>query len=358
MGKQPLIVALATLLVAGSARSAEPREPVELTFQDCEADPIGESAFRQVLGLELEQGLDQYPARGNAEGSAPKIEIKFRCDGLAHIRIQLETSNIQRRVRFDDVSRSERARTLALVVAELYRSGVQGAPLPSEATVEPTSDAASAAPAAPAPAAQPTPAEKPAAPNALRAPGQPVADRAPSSPADSGVEPPAQRAQSDARARIRGAATLRTSLDAAGTHYGGGVGLDLHGFRLGAEALFAHETRSRGEISSGIGATRIARSVPFVRGRSADLRLMPSAALGVTWAVGHSDVEGTRVRDVLLPYADARLGLLFALHADAALDLELELYAGRAAGILARSDAEATQATGGFFAGAEAGLSF
>jgi hypothetical protein len=352
VGKQPLIVALAAFLVAGTARSADPpRAAIDVAFQDCNAEPIGESAFRQALGLELEQGLDQYPPRSNAQGSPPKIEVKFRCDGLALIRIQLETSNILRRVRFDDVPRSERPRALALVVAELYRSGSQGGPPPPDSTVE-------RADAAPGSADELAATEQPAAPSAPPRPLRPLPKIPPSGAPDAGIERHGAGAGARARLRFRGSAALRTSLDARGTHYGGSLGLTLHGFRLGVEGLFSREKRSRGEISSGVAAARVARGIPFVRGSALDLSLTPSAALGVTWAVGHSEVEGTRVRDVLLPYADARVGLLAALHVDATVDLELELYAGRAAGILARADAEPTQATGGWFAGAEAGLSF
>ena len=143
-----------------------------------------------------------------------------------------------------------------------------------------------------------------------------------------------------------------------GTHYGGSLGLDFRLFRLAAEALFSRETRARGAISSGVVALRVARGVPFVRGGPFELQAALSAAIGATWAVGQSEVVGTVVRDVLMPYGDARLGLLTVVHADTNLEPELELYAGRAAGILARADGEPTQATGGWFAGVEAGLSF
>jgi hypothetical protein len=359
VGKQPLIALLATLLVASVARAAEPmRGPVEVAFQDCDTDPIGEPSFLQALGLELDQDLDKYSPRPGAEASSPKIDVKFRCDGLALIRIQLEGNSSQRRVRFSDVARAERARALALVVAELYRSGSQGNPPPAEGSDKAFPESGDTASAA-------KPPEKPAAPEvsaqaSAPPPGLPRASSngSANAPPDAGVDAQEHGARSKTRPRVRVAATLRTSLGEVGTHYGGSLGLDFHLFRLAAETLFSRETRSRGAISSGVAAVRVARGLTFAHAGPFELEATLSAAIGATWAVGHSDVVGTVVRDVLMPYGDARLGLLTVVHADSELEPEMELYAGRAAGILARADGESTQATGGWFAGVEAGISF
>ncbi|HWA74640.1 MAG TPA: hypothetical protein VG937_19985 [Polyangiaceae bacterium] len=361
MGKHPLIVALATSLVGLPARAAPPAQSaIDLTFQDCESDPIGEPSFRQALRLELDQELAQRATRAGSSSAAlsPQIEVRFRCDGVALIRIQLQSGSSQRRVRFDDVAKSERARALALVVAEQYRSqgSIQQFPVESPPEDHAGGENAEGAPSATRPPVAPEPAKAPAPAAPPRRPPSPPSTSAPVPP-DAGVEPQSQPATAS-RPRVRGTATLRAALGEVGTHYGGGLGLDLTVVRLSVEALFARETRTRGAISSGVVALRVARGVPFVRAGSFELSGVLSAAVGATWAVGQSDVVGSVVRDVLMPYGDARLGLVSALHVDGELAPELGLYAGRAAGILARADGEATQATGGWFAGVEAGISF
>jgi hypothetical protein len=345
------------LLGAGAVNAAEnARAPLDVAFQDCDSEPIGEPAFFQALGLELDQELEVHSPRSGAEGPTPNIDVKFRCDGLALIRIQLETSSTQRRVRFSDVAKAERARALALVVAELYRSGSQS-PSPADSNDRAFPDPAEAAPAAKAPdaAAAVENASPPSAPPKRAATNG--NDATPSAPSDAGVAGRAPKRPST-RPRIRAAATLRTSIAEEGTHYGGGLGVDFHFLRLGAETLFSRETRARGAISTGIAAVRVARGVSLLHAGAFELQGALSAAIGATWAVGDSSVVGSVVRDVLLPYGDARLGLLLLVHAESDLEPELELYAGRAAGILARADGETTQETGGWFAGVEAGLSF
>jgi hypothetical protein len=363
VGKHPLIVALATSLVGLSVRAAPPaREPIDLTFQDCESDPIGEPSFRQALRLELDQELAQRATRAGvvAGTPGPQIEVRFRCDGLALIRIQLQSGSSQRRIRFDDVAKAERARALALVVAEQYRSQASTQQFPAEAPAEDHAgnEGAEGTPSAPRPPEATEPARAPAPEGPPRRPPAAAAVPGPIPP-DAGVEPePPPAPGRKERPRLRGAATLRTALDGVGVHYGGSLGIDVHVVRLGVEALFARETRARGAISSGVVALRVGRCVPFLHAGPVELSGVLSAAVGATWAVGQSEVVGSVVRDVLMPYGDARLGLEIALHVDGELAPELGLYAGRAAGILARADGEATQATGGWFAGVEAGVSF
>lgn len=355
------MVALATSLVALPALAADSgRDAIDLTFQDCDSDPIGELSFRQALGLELDQDVVPRTARasGSADSSPAQVEVRFRCDGVALIRIQLESGSSQRRVRFDDVAKGERARALALVVAEQYRSQGSVQQFPVEASDRPSSDSADGAKPPAGSSESPAAAQGAPPPDALP-PRVPVAEAPANDAQDAGVEPePEREKRRSGQPRVRGVATLRTALGEVGTHYGGGLGLDFHVLRLSLETLFARETRSRGAISSGVVALRVARAVPLTSAGVFELEGVLSAAAGVTWAVGQSDVAGSVVRDVLMPYGDARLGLVAALRVDGELEPELGLYAGRAAGILARADGQPTQATGGWFAGAEAGVSF
>lgn len=351
MGKHSLSVALAALLAAGTARGASSVDaPVSVAFQDCEPDPLGDVAFLLALGVEL----DQNPMRDRDDDSPAPIDVQFRCDGVALIRIRLDGASTERAVRFDDVSRAERPRALALVVAELYRS-VQAARLAAGAA----SDSRAAGSSAGGQVQESLPAveARPTSKSAPRTPPLPVGPSGATESADGGVrdsEPGLSRWQ---RARPRVSAGMRSVLD-GGLHYGVGLGVELPLLRLQAEALFARTTRARGTISSGIAAARAGHQLRLISDGALDLHAVVSAALGATWATGESRVVGTIVREVLIPYADARFGLAAALPRFPALHPDLELYGGRAAGILARADGEPTQATGGWFAGLELGASF
>jgi hypothetical protein len=69
-------------------------------------------------------------------------------------------------------------------------------------------------------------------------------------------------------------------------------------------------------------------------------------------------LPGTSVKEILEPYFDARLELAARYGAAPRFEPELTLFAGRAAGIQATSQAKVEQATGGWFAGLGLGAMF
>jgi hypothetical protein len=101
---------------------------------------------------------------------------------------------------------------------------------------------------------------------------------------------------------------------------------------------------------------RVARALPLLRIDAVELGVSASAAGGVNWALGSSTLVNTHVRDVLMPYADAKLSLWATTRTHAAFTPKLEVYAGRAAGIVANADGASAAAVGGWFSGCEVGL--
>lgn len=315
MGRHALIAAAAISLLARSALADGSALRPSVGFRDCATDSIGEASFLQALALEL----DVRSLRGNDRSQDPRIDVHFYCDASALIRIGRNADAIERRVRFDDVSRPQRARAVALVVAELFRT--QGAAL------------AAAEASAPAESAMP------------RAEGDPTRD---AGPAELGGARPLFRIGVAARAAVAGPGSL----------FGGNVGANLGFLYLQGDLLLARRTVPSGTIVSGVAALRAGRTFALVRPRPFELRGGASLAAGGTWAVGDSRAAGTIAEEVVLPYVDFRLEVVGCLRASPAFAPDVVLYAGRAAGILARADSQETQATGGWFAGAEVGLRF
>jgi hypothetical protein len=363
VGRHSLIAFFVVLLGAAPAWSAEPSED-SVVFHDSESDPLGESAFLRALGHEL--GVDLVRPNG---GSPPDIEVRFRCDSRAIIRIRLANGSVERTVRFADVAKRERARALALVVAELARSSSQNG-APSDSSSPEPSDGegnSSARPGEPNDAAarpNAEPKEAPARPNAepKEAAARPNAEpkeAAPPLPAEPKDTGPSETSPKSTRSsRFRAGVTARAALGNSAKHFGVDLGLDLPLFRIQGETLFARESRARGSITSGIAALRLGHDVRFAHAGMLSAQAGLSVAAGATWAVGQSEVPWSVVRDVLMPYFDARFEATALWQVSAHFEPYLELYTGRAAGIVATADGETTQSTGGWFAGIDLGSRF
>lgn len=339
-------------------------EPVSVAFSDCESEPLGKAAFLRVLSLELGR---RALREGNIDAAA--IGVNYRCDGVARVHIVLPPVDVERDVRIDDVPARERARALALAVAELARGGE---PAASSSEVHNETSASSAAPASEQEAA--------AAPDAASK-GE-KADKAPSRAADKSAEaqprPPAplsarstSPSQSEPRDEADGEATARrevrrTSFLVAGAvrlnlglsawSYGAALGLDYVHNLLRIEASGAKTSVARGTITTGVAAVRVGRALPLVNWDPLQVGASVSAAGGLNWAIGNSHVENTHVRNVLMPYADARLSLWATTRTHGAFTPLLEVFGGRAAGIVASADGTVVSGAGGWFAGAELGL--
>lgn len=315
MGRHALIAAAAISLIARSALAEGSALRPSVGFRDCATDSIGEASFLQALALEL----DVRSLRANERDQDARIDVHFYCDASALIRIGRNADAIERRVRFDDVSRPQRARAVALVVAELFRT--QGAAF---STAE-----------ASAPAVSTTP--------------QLDRDRA---------RDARTAAAGGARPLFRVGAAARAAVGGPGNLFGGNVGANFGFIYLQGDLLLGRRTVRSGTIGSGVAALRAGRTFALVPPRRLELRGGASLAAGGTWAVGDSRDARTIAQEVILPYVDFRLEVVGCLRASPAFEPDVVLYAGRAAGILARADSQETHATGGWFAGAEVGVRF
>jgi hypothetical protein len=321
-------------------------EPLSVAFTDCDDEPLGKQAFLRVLMLEL--------GRRQLRDSAPEeaaISVTYRCDGTAHVRVALTSPEIDREFRVDDVALRERARALALVVAELARGGEPPASKPwvsedSEPGTPPAngSDAANSKPKSP-----------PEKPSKKPAPGAP--SRSSEKLRDEGVSSAnMEKRRAPPTSSVLLAADARLNLDATSLCYGGKLGFDYDAFRFALEGCGGFTRVSRGTITSGIGALRVGRAQPLLRIDSVQLGLHLGVAAGVNWSLGNSSVVNTHVRRALMPYADARLGLFAAARSHTPFTPLVELYGGRSLGIVSNADGEQAAATGGWFAGLELGL--
>lgn len=323
---------------------------VLVSFSDCESEPLGKQSFLKVLALELGR-----PQLREAAPDIAAVSLSYRCDGSARVHIRLASPELERELRVDDVALPERARALALAVAELARGGEPASSSPAPAADSESAPTSSAAPKAgsdqpKSKAKRPSPSAEPARRDSDRASGS-------ASPASDAGEP-VDRRPVDERARLRAllAVGARLSLDVTGYCYGGAIGLDYASFRFLVEGCGSVANVPRGTITSGIAAARVARAQPIVRLGAVELGVELSGAAGVNWAAGSSNVVETHVRRVLMPYADARLGVFATSSSRGHFTPLLQLYGGRALGIVANADGEAAAATGGWFTGAELGL--
>src|SRR5688500_4877169 len=115
-----LLVALAALLSTARVRGAPPTgQPLSVAITECSTMPIGATEFLSALEVELE--LLQRPVLTRVDAPAA-ITVGIDCSGRARIRTAIDGSK-ERRIRLDDIPVRDRARALALVVAELLRSG-------------------------------------------------------------------------------------------------------------------------------------------------------------------------------------------------------------------------------------------
>lgn len=332
MGNSALI-ALSVVCCASTARATTPVDASPgVVFEDCKEAPLGTAAFLRALGVEL--GNSATPSN---DRDAPRIAVTFGCNGVARIRISVGQSSEERDVRLDDVPSSERPRALALVIAELVQSRVATSwEAPPQAATRGRTPAASAG------------ADDP------RSPRRPLdAQQAVDSPEPTG---PAAAEAKQPKFRYWCGIAARLSSGGGNPSYGGQAAVDRGAYRIQADALFAHARVSRGFINAGLAALRLRRALPLLASPNIEFELGVSGALGATWAVGASDVPGTIVKRVLLPYADARVGAALVLSPVPDFASGFELYAGRAAGLLSRADGVATLAVGGWFIGLEAGI--
>lgn len=331
MGQAPVILALALLFVPSLAKALEASQSgVSVDFRDCAKNPVGRSVFFSALALELPP----------AEHGPTEIDVSLACDDIAEIRIRVGAVERARAVSFDDVPSDQRARALALVVAELFRSAADeiGGTTHNDAAAAGTTPGAAAA----VKAGKATP--PPAAANR----GAPPVVAAESGSAS------AARVSSAARG-LRAVMGASLRVVPHGPLWGLDGGIEHGPLCAQAEVWLARSVVERGSITSGIAALRAGPRLAFLRAGRVTSAFGVSVGGGVTWSVGASTIPGTFVQEVLKPYVDARLELMTSIDVSEQLKPDISLFAGRASGINAESDGQIEQSTGGWFAGLRLG---
>lgn len=337
MDKYPVAIGLVLLLSGRVYAAPSVAEPLTVSLTGCPSAPVAVSEF--VSAVQLELNLSQRPILSRSETPAA-ISVLLNCAGTASIRIRVGVADHTREVRVDDIPVAERPRVLALVVAELVRSGTQDA-----AAAQAQKDEHARA----APAESKKTNELPSA-SALDEAHESASTHASlesqlAVPRRSGVKPSI-------------AAWIHLSSSAANAIYGGAVGIGWHHSVLRVELGFAHTERARGSITSGLAAARYRHSLQLTEIGKVGLQAALSSGAGVTWAVGESQVPGVVVRRVLFPYADARVELSLELWPAGRITPELTMYSGGALGLLSTDSGQGVLSSGGWLLGTGIGSTF
>jgi hypothetical protein len=319
--KYPVAVGLALLLGDGRVLAASP-EPLTVSLTECPRAPVGATAFLAALELELDPSQRPMVSRNEARAG---IAVRVDCDGRVSIRI--DATEERREIRVDDVPAADRPRVIALVVAELVRTGAPRA----SSRPDPQDERASASPT-----------------QSLNANGA-----APDVEPKPSLGPPLR---DSLRPWI--GAWAHASVGAANGIYGGAAGIDWHRSRFQVELGLAYAERARGSITAGLAAGRYRHSLRLVGGSKLALNAALSGALGVTWATGASQTPGVVVRRVLSPYADGRVELALRLWLAERILPELGVYSGGAAGLLATNQGQDVLSSGGWLLGIGIGSTF
>jgi hypothetical protein len=302
------------LLLSGSRLRAAPPEPLTVSLTECPTAPVGVTALLSAIQLELDP--NQRPILSRSEARAA-IAVRVDCGGKVSIRI--DSSEEQREVEVDDVPPADRPRAIALVVAELVRTGGQNGASPPHARDERATVVA----------------RENTVPLAA-SPGVPVED---------GLKPWI-------------CAWTHMSSGAANAIYGGAAGIGWHRSRVQLEFGLTYAERARGNITAGLAAARYRHSIRLVGKRKLTLNAALSSAAGVTWAIGASETPGVVVRRVLSPYADARVEVALELRLADRIRPEFGIYSGGAVGLLATDVGRDVLSSGGWLLGTGVGSTF
>lgn len=325
---KPIGVLGLALLLWGAEVRASPTggETLTVSLTGCPSAPVDVNEFLSAVELELD--LNERPRLSQGELPAA-IAIRVDCRGRASIRVRIRDTTDAREVRIDDVPIADRPRVLALVVAELVRSGAPRA----TTAANPSERRAGGAPA------------KPNTSEPGVTGGSDVQDQSRALPLGDGMKP-----------SIGGWAHM--SSRAGNALYGGAAGIDWRRSRARVEVGFAYAERARGSITSGLAAARYRHAARLIENASVGLSAALSSAAGVTWAIGDSRVPGVVVRRALFPYADVRVELALELWPAGRVTPELALYSGGAVGLLSTNAGERVLSSGGWLLGAGIGAAF
>jgi len=355
-----LTLVLAATLLARSAPAETPRTDVRLVIEDCVPGVLNLRQAYAAAALEL--GLGDTSSTSTTEPGHVELSAVLACDHGVKARLTLKTTDqsAARSVPLDDVRSKDRARVLALALAELVRAEWRWVTTGKSAEAESPPGDERHSTAEPARQTEPTPSPAAAAagtgapkqplspPTPTNAPRQAAGDRGP--PRDAATD---QSQDQDLALEVLGRA--RELFEGPTFAYGAAAGTRFRRWSAGVEALFGRTRGKLGTASDGFADARVGYElVRAARGRWL-FGVEPGVAGGVTWLAGTAETPAVKVSNATALYADARLSFRAEFRAPA-LDPTLSLEAGRALGFAAQENRTTIAVTGGWFAGGALGF--
>lgn len=309
-----LLFSASTLLTSPLARATEAVLP--FAFTDCAEAPLGGAALLGALRLESTHLLTDSALR--------LIEVRYHCDGHAHVRIDTGDEVIARDLFLQDAPLSERTRALALALAEETRDLGRLA--------SPRAEALAAPPFITTPAPDETPPS--------------------TAPAATGPSPKNAFVGLALRAPLGSNTALLGALAAHRWERWSAGGT------LVATREEANVSRQRlGSVTAVMVGARVAYRIAEVSLTPVHVELELVAGAGVVH-VGGSASGAVATRDVYKPYGEAHLSVLLRLRTKEVIAPFLSADLGRSSGVVAEAAGHEILRTGGWFTGGALGLNF
>ena len=354
MNRWQLGVALAGLLLSSTAHAETyPFSRVALLSEGCASDGLADTELRRATSSELSgSALELAPVTENNAENDVLVTVRLPCAPPLAIELSASFHRITfaRRVEFDELPASSRARALALVVAELLTEFAE--PELAENDAPPASGptrSTEAPPSADTPrrAGEET-AEKPSreprpAPATRRSP--PVPARA---DGHSFILPPRLAAGPELRDFFSG-----TRLLGVRAH------LDWDRFALGLSVLGRDSTVDAGQLSAlVVQATSALRLFTLGDARGTSLSFGPRLGIGVVSVSAQPLAPNVEAQAVREPYLDGAAFADFGFQLVPGLRCAATAELGYALGVVALSDTTDVGHYGGVFGSASLDLAF
>jgi hypothetical protein len=358
------VAAAGAVWLAGGAVGAEQTPlSVRLTIHDCDRPLLSTIDVYSALTLELNgDGVERVVLSASPGLVDADLDVSLHCGASLTATMVLVTPSSGRETvrsfRIDDIRRADRPRALSLMAAEFVRREWpslieaervrRSAVTQNSEPVEKPTKGAREATASPVGHVTVSP-----SPTGIERKSAPASERALAPAPERAVEPRVARGATSLELAASGEVRWFASYDS--WLWGGNVGLCSGRFCARAEGLAAVRNNHLGTASVAI--VSAGGGVRLWQGEASRFQwaLGLAAALGTTWATGHSDRAAVSVIDKTTFYADGRLVAEGAIRLGSTRILG-SIEGGRAAGMVSFAGDEIAGATGGWFFGASVGL--
>jgi hypothetical protein len=343
-------VFLATTLLGAPVLAEKARREVRLEIRDCSPSAVDLRAAYAAAALEL--GIAGTRGGAAAEQGGVELEAALACDRGVKARLTLRTegSSAARTITLDDANVKDRARVLALALAELVRAEWRWVTTGSDGYGEspPGDERLNGADGQRGSSAESNVAPKGDAPERGNRDG-------PRRTADAGLIEPTDETPGDDGLRLEVLGRVRGLFEGPTLAYGGAAGARWRRWSAAVEALFGRARGRLGTATSGVADARVGFEIVRLTLGRVRLSAEPGLATGATWLSGEASRPTVEVANATRFYADVRLALRAEL-ALATVSPTFALEGGRAAGFVATESGHTLGATGGWFVGGAFGV--